>query len=300
MTISRRAFTKAALAALPAARARAAAIDSTFGGIRLGVNTYSFRGMPFDEIVRQVAAASIGFMEVENAYIEPQPPPPAPGAGRGMTPEQRDDLRKWRLSLPLAEFRGARKKLDDAGIVPYAYNVTINDACTDDEIHGIFEMAQTLGVQALVTASPMSAARRLPPFAERYKLRIGLHPSGNATAPGAIATGDSYRQAVALSPAFGPTLDCGRFQEWGPDPLAFISEMHDRIVTLHAHDRKVSTNTYVPFGEGDVPIKDILLLMKRERYSSIVPMIERNYPLNGSDTLTEIKRSFAWFKTVLT
>ena len=296
MRFTRRHLGRLALASLPAIRAHAS-IDSTFGGVRLGVNTYSFRGMPFDEIIRQVAAASIGFMEVESPYIEPVVPP-APGGGRGMSPEQRQTVRKWRLSLPLADFRAARKKLDDAGIVPYAYNIGINDSFTDDEIHAVFQMAQALGVQALVTASTMPVAQRLPPFAEHYKLRVGLHPSGNATAPGAVASGDSYRAAVALSPFFGPTLDCGRFQEWGPDPLAFIAEMHARIVTLHAHDRKIATNTYVPFGEGDVPIKDILLLMKREHYT-FVPMIERIYALNGSDTLTEIRRSFAYFKQVL-
>jgi sugar phosphate isomerase/epimerase len=150
----------------------------------------------------------------------------------------------------------------------------------------------------MVTATTMPVAVRLVPFVAKHNLRVGLHPSGSNAGADAIGSPESYRKAMTLSPNFGITLDLEQFGSWGPDPLAFIAEMHDRIVTLHAHDRKTGS-AMVPFGEGDVPLKEILLQAKREHYTYI-PMIERAYSLAGSDILTETKRSLDYFRRVLT
>jgi sugar phosphate isomerase/epimerase len=216
-----------------------------------------------------------------------------------MSPEQREALRKWRLSGSAAEFQAIRKKMDAAGIVRYAYNVPINDTFTDEEIDAVFEMARALGVQAIVTATTLPVAQRLVPFLAKPRMRAGLHPSGMNQRADGIGSPESYRQAMTLSPNFGITLDLNQFAAWGPDPLAFIAEMRGRIVTHHAHDRKTGTGAFVPFGEGDVPIKEILLQAKRNRNSYVV-MIERIYSIEGSDTLTETKRSLEYFRRVLT
>ena len=82
MEFTRRDVARIALAGLPPMRALAAN-DSTFGGVRIGINTFSFRGLPLDEVIRQVSAASIGFMEVESTFVEPGTAMPAGGPGGG-------------------------------------------------------------------------------------------------------------------------------------------------------------------------------------------------------------------------
>ena len=59
----------------------------------------------------------------------------------------RDDLRKWRLTVPLDEIRAVRKKFDDAGINLCAFNLSFNDSFTDEEIDRGFDMAKALGVR---------------------------------------------------------------------------------------------------------------------------------------------------------
>src|SRR5947209_5204904 len=110
---SRRDFGKITLAALPLATAFAK-INSTVNGVRLGVQTYSFRELPQDNIVDTVIKAmtdiGLGECEVFASQFEPQQPRMGgPGGGRGKTPpdpavvearkKAREDLRTWRTTV---------------------------------------------------------------------------------------------------------------------------------------------------------------------------------------------------------
>jgi sugar phosphate isomerase/epimerase len=296
MIHSRRTFGKFALAAYPLARG-IAAVNSTFSGVKLGVGSYSFRGFGLDDVVSQVAAIPWGEVELESWFVEPG----VSAAGRGgMNPEQREALRKWRLTAPLDELSAIRKKFVDKGIHIYAYNIPINDSFTDAEIDRVFKMTQALGADILNVVTTLSVAPRLVAPSAQYKMRVGFHPSGNVQNPDAIGTGDSWRKVIALAPNFGVNPDLGQCANWGPDPLAFVREMHERLTTLHTHDRRTDAPPgYAPFGQGQMPIKEILTMIKKEKYS-FVPMVERIYPLTpGMDNVTELRNSLEYCKSVL-
>src|SRR5689334_9529345 len=122
MKITRRGFEKALVATLPIARSMAG-INSAVNGVQLGICSFSFRNLGLDELIRQMAAVPMSQLELESVFVEPastQPPPPAPrppaapgaapaanpaGPGRGQSPEQREALRKWRLTVPLDDIR---------------------------------------------------------------------------------------------------------------------------------------------------------------------------------------------------
>ena len=50
------------------------------------------------------------------------------------------------------------------------------------------------------------------------------------------------------------------------DPVAYIKEHHDRITHLHIKDRKSNNGPNEPFGEGNTPIKPVLLLLKEKKF----------------------------------
>src|SRR5215475_16052937 len=94
---SRREFGKFALAGLPmtVALARGSAhgsgrIDSKINGVRIGIQSYSFRTLPLDEAIKAMAEIGIGECELFSGHVEPRIGPPpgaagaagAPGAGR--------------------------------------------------------------------------------------------------------------------------------------------------------------------------------------------------------------------------
>src|SRR5262249_53974401 len=64
----------------------------------------------------------------------------------------------------------------------------------------------------------------------------------------------------------GANLDIGHYIVAKGDPIAFIQRYHDRITNLHLKDKK-RDGTNVAWGQGDTPIKEVLQLLVRERYS---------------------------------
>ena len=295
MTLSRRQFAKSALVPVMMRQAFAGT-NTLYRGVQLGICSYSFRGLGLDELVRQMSAVPMGQLELENLFIEPG------SGGRGQTPEQREALRKWRLSVPLDEIRAIRRRLDEAGIDVYAYNIPVNTTFSEEEVDRVFRMARIFGARAVNCMTTLSAVPLLAAAAEQHNMRVGLHPSGGAgTGQDAIGTGDSYRKAFAASPLIGANLDLNGWRAWGADPLAFLREIGPRVTTMHTHDSKPGEprSIAVPFGDGTNPLRDVLRLIQRERFP-LVAMIERTWNLpDGADNVAELRKALAYCKGAL-
>jgi sugar phosphate isomerase/epimerase len=67
-------------------------------------------------------------------------------------------------------------------------------------------------------------------------------------------------------------------------------------VTLHIKDRKKNQGDNVPFGQGDTPIKEVLQVLKTNRYP-IPANIEYEY--KGGDTVEEVRKCYEYCKQAL-
>lgn len=329
---SRRDFTKAALAGLPLTAAALAQIKAKYNGVRLGAQSYSFRTMSLDDALKAMKEIGIGECELFSGHVEPRPqfgpggpggggrPPGAPpaggppqgpppqgpppgGGGRQMTPEmqeamrkRQEETRKWRLTVPLDHFKDVRKKFDSAGIKLFAYNLSFNDNFSDEEIDRGFQMAQALGVKVITASSTLTAAKRVAPFADKYKIIVAMHGHDNMTDPNQFAKPESFEQAMAMSKYFWVNLDIGHYFAAGYDPLEYIQKHHARISNLHLKDRKKNHGANTPWGQGDTPIKDVLQLLKQKKYD-IPAYIEYEY--RGEDAVAEVKKCFQYCKDAL-
>jgi sugar phosphate isomerase/epimerase len=279
---SRRDFAKIALAGVPLSMALAK-INSTIRGVQLGVQSYSFRDLPLDGAIAAMKEIGLGDCELFSPHVEPR--------------VDREALRKWRISTSFDEFRAVRQKFDDAGVGLYAYNLSFRDDFTDQERERGFEQARALGVNVITASSTLTEAKRLVPFAEKFKMTVAFHGHSDNKHPNEFSSPESFGEALAMSKRFAVNLDIGHFTAAGYDPVEYIQAHHDRIVVLHLKDRKKDQGPNVPWGQGDTPIKPVLQLLRDKKYP-IRAFIEYEYKGTGTSA-EEVKKCFEYCKEAL-
>ena len=293
--LTRREFGALAISALPglktrpayanAAYANAAYTDATYAGavykgVRFGVQTYSFRDVPptpgrdaIDGLID--AIRQCGFTECE-LY--------APQVGDRHT------------SLSRCEEVGRTFKT--AGISVYAFNISPTAKWSDEELDRMFLMANALGAQIIASSTQLDTAKRIAPFAERHQMIVAMHGHANLVDPNQFAKPESFEAALGMSPYFRINLDIGHFTEAGYDAVPFIEAHRSQITNFHIKDmRRRKPDSYVPWGEGDAPITEVLRLIQRERLP-IRAYIEYEYQGRGTP-VDEVKRCFDYAKRAL-
>jgi sugar phosphate isomerase/epimerase len=286
MTYSRRDFGKAALAALPLSL-----LAAKTDGATLGVMTYSYRALPqtpgVDRVDGQIEALKTnGARDIELFEAELQPPGKVQG------------LDKWRQATHMDHFTAARKKLEAAGITTHAYTVNYRDTLTDEDLDHTFEQAKALGTNVIAASTQVTMAKRLAPFAEKHKIYVAFHGHSNTKDPHEFATPESFQTALGQSKYFRINLDIGHFSAAGYDPVAFIQQHHDRITHLHLKDRKKNDGPNMPWGEGDTPIKQVLLLLKEKKYP-LPALVEYEYRGTGTP-VEEVQKCLDYMRQALT
>ena len=289
MVYTRRDVGKIALATLPLVRAFGAP-DSKIDGVQIGVISYSFRQMPeqsIDDIIKYMTRIGLSEVELMSNHAEADAGAPSqggrgPGGRRQMTPEMRaamqaraEELRKWRMSVSMDKFKDVRKKFDAAGIDLHLFCYNMQDSMTDDEIEYGFHVAKALGARAVTTSMTISmrSARALRRSARDLRRVPWARPESDPTSsprPRAIPP------PSAMSKYNGVNLDIGHFTASNQEPIAFINEHHARISHLHLKDRKKNQGPNTAWGQGDTPLKDVLLLREENR--------TRSRPISSTNT----------------
>ena len=310
MVYTRRTFGKVAAAALSVHGLAVALPNSKVMGVQIGIITYSLRqGIAKPDLPAVVAKLGLNSVELMSGDAEAMagaPAMPARGGGGGrapLTPEQqaaqtaaRQALTDWRAATTSATWQGVRKQFNDqhVDLQILCYNMGVNIA--DEEIDYAFRLAQAMGVSGISSSSTVSVAKRVAPFAAKYKIMWGGHGHNNITDPEQFGTEESFEKIMEFGDYIGANLDVGHYNQTGADAVAFIQRHHDRITNVHIKDSTRPTepntvsNTLTPWGQGNAPIKQVLQLMRKEQYRFPAD-IEFEYAIPaGSDAVTEIAK----------
>jgi sugar phosphate isomerase/epimerase len=238
------------------------------------------------------------------------------GQGRGrapLTPEQQaarqkaaEEVKQARLSVSMDKYKAFRKMYEDAGVTIYAFKLEPTMAMSDQEYEYIWNVGETLGANHITMELPTDDAllQRVAEYAAKRKLRIAFHTHGQG--------GDSgFDKALAASSYTALNLDVGHYYGVnGKSPVPVIEKHHDRIASLHLKDRKGPSSAAensgprgggpnMPWGQGETPLKEILQLMKTQKYN-FPGSIEYEYDTpTGSDVLTEVKKCVQFCKDAL-
>lgn len=330
---------------------------SNFGGVQIGVITYSWRDLPggLENILKYCKESGITSIELMSTDVEaylgvpenpmrrmraqqgggtppagappqqpaaqPAAPPqgaaPAPGtqpagappAGMGrrfeMTPEMQAEvdkynqtLKEWRLSIPMSKFEEIGKMFRDNGIDIHI--VKFSPArWSDEEIDYAFKAAKAMGAKGVTDEIGEEAVKRLAPFAEKHGMYAIFHNHMQFA-----QEGFSYDPFIAVSPAVMFNFDCGHFYgSTGIHPNTIIEKYHDRIFSIHIKD-KTGPNTDPAnqnqvWGQGEVPLEDVLLLLKEKKWP-IYCDIELEYPVKPwSTSVKEVRTCVRYARQIL-
>jgi sugar phosphate isomerase/epimerase len=325
MQYTRREFGRLALSTLPAAAlaqssngafAQSPRPNSLIEGVHIGTITYSYRSMPDQSAeanLRYILESGISEVELMGNVAEGfagAPPESRPGGGGGRgrgqapTPEQQaaqreaaERLKQWRTSVSMDRFKALRKMYNDAGVKIYAWKA-LSPSMSDDEMEYVFNVAEALGCThtTLELVEDVAQLKRIGAFAAKHKVYAGYHTHTQATMT-------SFDQAFAVSKGNMANIDLGHYVAGtGESPIPFLRKYHDRIASVHLKDRQTPAHGAgnLPWGTGDTPLKEILQVMKKEKYA-FPAAIELEYEVpQGSDPVREVAKCLQYCRAALT
>ena len=246
-----------------------------------------------------------------------------------------EEIKKWRLSVSMDKYKELRNLYNQAGVTIYAFKLEPNPSMSDEEYEYIFHVADTLagcGKRVLNPRKRPSSKReinnlrarfggrkgffrnllganhvtlelsnnleftkRLGEFAARRHMRVAYHAHTQATMT-------AWDAVLEQSMGNAINLDCGHYVAGTSEsPIPLIQKRHDRIASMHLKDRQKGTSggANLPWGQGETPIREILQLMRKEKYT-FPASIELEYQIpEGSDAVAETAKCVQFCKNAL-
>jgi sugar phosphate isomerase/epimerase len=286
--------------------------NSRVRGVTIGMNVpYNFggRNAPIDEIIQNCVKLGVSGVELRTQPVESflglsseLVTAAAPAGGRNakpQTPEQEvarktaaEELRKWRVGVSMDKVKTVRSRFEDAGVLIEIVKVDGIFNMTDEVLDYQFRLAKALGARAISTEIAHDGPKRLGQFADKHQLMVGYH--------GHTETGPKeWEEVFALAKHNGANVDIGHFVAGTKtSPVPFLKQHHARVTHIHVKD-KTFDNRNVPFGQGDTPVKEVLQLIRDNKWR-MQATIEFEYPIPaGSDRMTELQKCVDFCRAAL-
>jgi sugar phosphate isomerase/epimerase len=275
--------------------------DSKWAGVQVGLNVpYNFGGsrdVPDGEVLAKTLQLGVSAVELRSQPVEISLGKPAPQPGQDQKAAA-EALRAWRLQADPSKAAAIKKKWDDAGV---KIDILKYDAIynfSDPEMDYAFNLAKALGVRAISCELEVDGSKRVGQFADKHGVNVGYH--GHTKTPASM-----FETAFGYARHNWANIDIGHWVAGNfGNPVDYIKAHHDRITHIHVKDRKKTTSPTeegpnTPFGEGDTPIKDVLRLIRDNKWP-IQATIEFEYKVpEGSDRMKEIAKTIQYCKDAL-
>jgi sugar phosphate isomerase/epimerase len=167
---------------------------------------------------------------------------------------------------------------------------------SDAEMEYVFTVAEALGCThtTLELVEDEAALKRMGAFAEKHKVYAAYHTH----LQGSMA---AFDRAFAVSKGNMANVDLGHYVAAGGDPVQFLSKFHDRVASFHLKDRQTPAHGAgnLAWGKGDTPIREILQLVKKNKWTMPATIeLEYNVP-SGSDAVKEVSQCLRYCREAL-
>ena len=278
--------------------------DSKWAGVQVGLNVpynYGSRTMPVDEVIEKTVQLGVNAVELRSQPIELFMGVPMnvlePGREKPAQAAATEALRAWRLKADPKAAAEVKKKFEAAGVKIDIVKFDGIYGFTDPEMDYAFNLAKASGARAISCELEVEGAKRVGPFADKHRFPVAYH--GHTKTPTAM-----FEEAFSFAKYNWANIDIGHWVAGGlGNPMDIIRKHHDRISHIHVKDRKAPSEgkdgANVPFGQGDTPIKDVLRLIRDNKWP-INAVIEFEYAVpQGSDRMAEMRKALDYCKTAL-
>lgn len=274
--LSRRSFLAASLA-LAAGPRRSFAADP-FGGLRVGVQSYSFRKFSLEQALKRTQELGLGYAEFYRGHVPTD-----------SSPEK------------LAAIKALCKEY---GVTPIAFGV---ESFTKDTAANkkLFDFAAGLGVKYLSADPTPDSFDSLDKLVDEYKIGIAIHPHG----PSGKGRHRWYSAEVILAavkdhhPLIGTCLDTGhliRMAQLGQplDPAQQIRVMGPRNFGLHLKDHDNKRKEDVPYGDpaGVLDVPGVLKALKEVKFDGYISI---EYEAHPDDPSPDMRKCVAYLKAAV-
>jgi inosose dehydratase len=268
---NRRDFLAAAGAGLASAALARAARANDFGGLTVGIQSYTFRQFKLEQALKKTQALGLQYAEFYRGHIP-----------TNSTPEQ---------------LKALKAICSEYGVTPIAFGVErfTKDAAANRKL---FEFAQGLGAKHLSADPDPDSFDNLDKLCEEFKISIAIHPHGPA---GGGKLHRWYGSEVILPavkdhhPLIGTCLDTGhliRSAQLGKalDPVAEIKAMGKRNFGLHLKDHDNQKKTDVVYGKGVLDVPAVLKALREVGFAGYVSV---EYEANPADPSADVAACLA-------
>lgn len=248
--------------------------SSRFGGLQIGCMTWSFRDRPLPEALKDIVGIGFSSVELWSGHLDP-------------------------FKSSDREIKAWRRRFADAGVRITSYFVGFEENASDAQIDRNFQAGRLLGATVLSSNVAKSMVPRVDTACQKFNMFVGLHNEVyGRPQPDQVQFPSDYVEVFRNSSHWiGATLDVGHLYAAGYDPIKFIREHRQRIVSIHLKDenRILPHYTDFPFGKGPTPLIAILHALQQVHFkhpANIEWGVKNVDPVKGvADALDYVKRA---------
>jgi sugar phosphate isomerase/epimerase len=280
MQVDRRSFLKAgfisstavAIASVPTAALSALTKPerAAYGGLKLGMASYTFRKFSLDQAIAMSKEAGAGYISLKEFHLP--------------------------YTSSQAERKQARAKVEAAGLVLISGGV-ISMKNNEQEIRGFFDYARDSGMPTIVCSPDLDALDTVETMAKEYNIRIAIHNHGpgDKKYPSPL---DVMRLVKDRDERMGLCMDVGHTVRIGQDPVAAIHDCSRRLYDFHIKDETEATPKGKPteVGLGVIDIVGVLEALVEIHYAYHVGL---EYEAKENDPMPGVLESFGFMRGVL-
>ncbi|MBX7133265.1 MAG: sugar phosphate isomerase/epimerase [Fimbriimonadaceae bacterium] len=248
------------LSSLALAHPALAFLQDPYSPFKMGIQSYSLRGVGFPKAVEQCGELSLQYLEAFPGHFPMTEDPAVIKSTKELLAQNKVKLTAW-------------------GVQGFGDN--------EAECRKVFEFAKAMGI-AVISADPSKESLPiLDKLVREFRIAIAIHNHG----PGARYDKlDSVLQAVeGRDTLLGACVDTGHALRSQEDPVRWIQKLGKRVHGVHLKDVR-DAKTFTILGEGDLRVVEFLKELRKIGYSQPISL---EYEENPDNVLPDIKACLA-------
>jgi sugar phosphate isomerase/epimerase len=233
-----------------------------FGGLPVGVQSYSLRNFNTEEAIRHLQGMGVHYAEFYSKHLDPKA----------------DDARIAEVQRLL---KAADIKLAGHGVHGFSKDHEANKR--------LFDFAKKIGVRVITADPSPDSFESLDKLVAEYDIRIAIHNHGPGHRYDKL---DSVVKAIeGHDKRVGACVDCGHYLRSGEDPVTCVLTLGERVYGVHIKDEK-ETNTprsaNVVIGKGHLDVVGLFKALRQVKFPAD-GALSLEYEANPQNPIDDMK-----------